>query len=95
MVPGAFRGWVRIVRGGARSRASQLIRGVRRTNGGTWRTTVAAKTRPTTESQAARRISTAEAAEAATETVANGEPRPALPSHEGSEPARHGEARPC
>ncbi len=31
MVPGAFRGWVRIVRGGARSRASQLIRGVGRT----------------------------------------------------------------
>ncbi len=33
MVFGAFRGWVRIVRGGARSRASQLIRGVLRTNG--------------------------------------------------------------
>ncbi len=31
MVLGAFRGWVRIVRGGARSRASQLIRGVRPT----------------------------------------------------------------
>ncbi len=31
MVLGAFRGWVRIVRGGAGARASQLIRGVRRT----------------------------------------------------------------
>ncbi len=30
MVLGAFRGWVRIVRGGAGMRASQLIRGVRR-----------------------------------------------------------------
>ncbi len=28
MALSAFRGWVRIVRGGARSRASQLIRGV-------------------------------------------------------------------
>ncbi len=33
MVVGAFRGWVRIVRGGAGSRASQLIRGVLRTGG--------------------------------------------------------------
>ncbi len=31
MVLGVFRGWVRIVRGGARYRASQLIRGVRPT----------------------------------------------------------------
>ncbi len=31
MVLCAFRGWVRILRGGARSRASQLIRGVGRT----------------------------------------------------------------
>ncbi len=31
MVVGAFRGWVRIVRGTRRSRASQLIRGVGRT----------------------------------------------------------------
>ncbi len=33
MVLGAFRGWVRIVRGGTRLRASQLIRGVRPTWG--------------------------------------------------------------
>ncbi len=35
MVLGAFRGWVRIVRGGAGVRASQLIRGVRPTKEGT------------------------------------------------------------
>ncbi len=33
MVLGAFRGWVRIVSGPGRSRASQLIRGVRPTHG--------------------------------------------------------------
>ncbi len=37
MVLGAFRGRVRIVRGRARSRASQLIRGVRRTMFRAWR----------------------------------------------------------
>ncbi len=37
MVVGAFRGWVRIVSGPRRSRASQLIRGVRQTeNEASW-----------------------------------------------------------
>ncbi len=45
MVLGAFRGWVRIVRGGSRSRASQLIRGVLRTGWtAVWLAVVAAPT---------------------------------------------------